>query len=121
MFRVLATSVIVAGFSGFVAARQDAKMKFELYKGKDDQFRWRLKAANGAVLATAGQGYKAAADARHGIEILQKAGTDEKLKFEVYDDEKKEHRWRLKAANGEKASASIKADAAKTEVVEVKE
>ena len=86
MFRVLSTAAIVTGLLGHAAPApaQDAKMKFELYKGKDDQFRWRLKASNGAILATAGQGYKAAADARHGIELLQKAGTDEKIKFEVY-------------------------------------
>ena len=85
MFRVLAAVAIVVGLSGLAAPAlaQDAKMKFELYKGKDDQFRWRLKAGNGAVLATAGQGYKAAADARHGIELLQKAGTDDKVTFEV--------------------------------------
>lgn len=139
MFRVMSAAAIVVGLSGLAAPApaQDAKMKFELYKGKDDQFRWRLKAGNGAVLATAGQGYKAAADARHGIELLQKAGTDDKVKFEVYEDEKKEHRWRVKAANGqvvatasegykakadaEKAIAAIKAGAAKAEVVDAKE
>jgi len=135
MFRVLSVAVLM----GLVAPgfAQDSKMKFELYTGKDDQFRWRLKAGNGAILATAGQGYKAAADAKHGIELLQKAGTDDKVKFEMYEDDKKEHRWHLKAANGqvvasssegykakadaEKAVAAIKASAAKAEVVEVKE
>ena len=144
MFRVLSAAVIVVGLLGLAAPApaQDGKMKFELYKGKDDQFRWRLKAANGAVLATAGQGYKEKADAKHGIELLQKAGTDDKIKFDVYEfdvyeDEKKEHRWRVKAANGqvlavasegykakadaEKAIASIKAGAAKAEVVDAKE
>lgn len=139
MVRALSVVAIIALWSGFAtpAPAQDSKLKFELYKGKDDQFRWRLKAGNGAVLATAGQGYKAAADARHGIELLRKAGTDDKVKFEVYEDQKKEHRWRAKAANGqiiasasegykakadaEKAVATIKAGAAGAEVVEVKE
>ena len=139
MVRVLSAGVIVVGLLGLAAPApaQDAKMKFELFKGKDDQFRWRLKAANGAVLATAGQGYKAAADARHGIELLQKAGNDDKVKFELFVDEKKEHRWRVKAANGqvvvaasegykakaeaEKAIALIKTSAAKAEVVDAKE
>lgn len=97
MFRVLSAAAIVVGLLGLVAPApaQDAKMKFELFKGKDDQFRWRLRAANGAGLATAGQGYKAAADARHGIELLQKAGTDDKATFELDEYEKKEHRWRV--------------------------
>jgi len=139
MFRTLSLAVLFGGFLALVAPAiaADTKMKFELYKGKDDQFRWRLKAGNGAVLATAGQGYKDKADAKHGIELIQKAGTDDKIKFDVYEDEKKEFRWRLKAANGqvvaassegykakadaEKAVASIKADGAKAEVVEVKD
>ena len=122
--------------SGAVEA-QDSKMKFDLYKDKAGEFRWRLKAANGAILATGGQGYKAAADAKNGIELVKKSGTDEKLKFDLYEDDKKEHRWRLKAGNGqvvasssegykakadaEKAVESIKANAAKAEVVEIKE
>jgi uncharacterized protein YegP (UPF0339 family) len=68
---------------------------------------------------------------------VKKAGTDDKMKFEVYEDDKKEHRWRLKAANGqnvatssegykakadaEKAVESVKTGAAKAEVVEIKE
>lgn len=137
MFRALSAAVLASGFLALAgsALAQDTKMKFELYKGKDDQFRWRLKAGNGATLATAGQGYKDKADAKRGIEIIQKA--DDKSKFEVYEDDKKEFRWRLKAGNNqvvasssesykekasaEKAVASIKEHAAKAEVVEIKE
>src|SRR5262245_14412723 len=144
MFRVLCTVTFVAAVLGISSQsvvaqgkKDDGKLKFELYKDKAGEFRWRLKAANGAILATPGQGYKAAADAKHGIELVQKAGTDDKMKFEFYEDDKKEHRWRLKAANGqvvasssegykakadaEKAVESIKANAAKAEVVEIKE
>lgn len=147
MFRVLCVGALAFGFIGLASpgAGQDkkdkdkdaGKLKFEWYKDKAGEFRWRLKAANGAILATAGQGYKDAADAKHGIELVQKAGGDDKMKFEVYDDAKKEHRWRLKAANGQviatssegyknkedadKAIESIKTHAAKAEVVEAKE
>lgn len=137
MFRTLSVAAVFGGLLVLAASApaQDAKMTFELYKGKDDQFRWRLKAGNGAVLATAGQGYKDKADAKHGIELVQKA--DDKTKFEVYEDDKKEFRWRLKAGNGQvvasssegykakadadKALASIKADAVKAGVIEIKE
>ncbi|HSQ55800.1 MAG TPA: DUF1508 domain-containing protein, partial [Gemmata sp.] len=76
-------------------------------------------------------------DAKRGVELIKKAGTDKKMKFEIYEDAKKENRWRLKAANGqvvasspaafkaksdaEKAIATIKEGAPKAEVVEVKE
>jgi len=137
MIRVLFLATVAGGLFGLSApaVAQDSKLKFELYKGKDDQFRWRLKAGNGAVLATAGQGYKSAADAKHGIELVQKAGSDDKAKFEIIEDAKKEHRWHLKAANGqivasssegykakadaEKAVALIKSGAGSAEVIEV--
>ena len=126
-------------FAGAGAAPPDhaGKLKFEVFKDKAGEFRWRLKAANGAVLATAGQGYKEKADAKHGVELVQKSGTDDKLKYEFFEDAKKEHRWHLKAANGqvvasssegykakadaEKAVAHIKEAGAKAEVVDVKE
>jgi uncharacterized protein YegP (UPF0339 family) len=141
--RFLCVAALAVGFSGLSADAGQKKdkdksdLKFELYKDKAGEFRWRLKAANGAVLATPGQGYKAAADAKHSIELVQKSGTDDKMKYEFYEDAKKETRWRLKAGNGqvvasssegyktkadaEKAVAHIKAAAAKAEVVELKE
>ena len=138
--RVACLAAFVAGLFGLTAEpvrAEDPKLKFEVYKDKGGLYRWRLKAENGAVLATPGQGYKAMADAKKGVELVQKAGTDDKMKFEVYEDTKKEHRWRLKAGNGqvvasasegykakadaEKAVAEIKAGAAKAEVVEEKE
>lgn len=111
------------------------KLKFEVYKDKADEFRWKLVAGNNKVLATAGQGYKAKADAKNSIELLQKA--DAKSNFEVYEDEKKEYRWRLKAKNSqivaassegykekagaEKALEVVKAGAGKAEVAEAME
>jgi uncharacterized protein YegP (UPF0339 family) len=138
MFRTLsvaALAVFVLTFASLSAHAQDEKMKFEIYKGKKDDYRWRLKAANGAVLATAGQGYKAKADAKNGVVSVKKAAASPKANFEFYEDKKQEHRWRLKAANGqviasssegykakadaEKAVDSVKAGAPKAEIVEV--
>jgi uncharacterized protein YegP (UPF0339 family) len=89
-----------------VAQAGDGKMKFEIYQDKDKEFRWRLKAADGSVLATAGQGYKAKADAQKGVERLKQEAAGDKLKFEVYEDKGKEFRWRLKAASGQVVAAS---------------
>lgn len=44
---------------------------FELYKGSDGQFRWRLKSANGQVIATAGEGYTTKASAQNGIDAVK--------------------------------------------------
>ena len=46
-------------------------MKFELYKDKKDEFRWRLRHSNGNILATASEGYKAKASALKCIENIQ--------------------------------------------------
>lgn len=54
-------------------------LHFELYKDAKDEFRWRLKAANGQVLATSGDGYKAKADCQHGIEVIQKEASKAKV------------------------------------------
>jgi uncharacterized protein YegP (UPF0339 family) len=134
MFRKLCIASFVFALVGLAAsARPDEKMTFELYKGKDDQFRWRLKEGE-TTLATGGEGYKAKADAKKGVASVQKAAASDKANFEIYEDAKKAYRWRLKAANGqtiatssgsfdkkaeaEKAVAKVKEGAPKAEVVE---
>jgi uncharacterized protein len=113
--------------------RQGGNLKFEIYEDNAKEYRWRLKAANGKILGTSGQGYKAKADCKHGVERIQKDAAD-KLKFEDYQDAKGEYRWRLKATNGqiigsssegykakadcEHATDLIKTGAAKSEVVD---
>jgi uncharacterized protein YegP (UPF0339 family) len=138
MFRILCVASLAIGLSGLssAAARPDEKLKFELYKDKAGEFRWRLKEGD-TTLATGGQGYKAKADAKNGIASVQKSATDDKMKYEVYEDDKKDHRWRLKASNGqviasssgsykteaeaEKAVATVKGGVAKAEIVEIKD
>ena len=45
--------------------------KFELYKDKAGQFRFRLKAPNGEVIAVS-EGYSSKSSAKNGIESVQK-------------------------------------------------
>ena len=49
--------------------------KFEVYKDKAGEFRFRLKATNGQIIAT-GEGYKAMAGRKRGIESIQKNADD---------------------------------------------
>jgi uncharacterized protein YegP (UPF0339 family) len=44
--------------------------KFEYYQGKNGEYRFRLKAANGQIIAT-GQGYKSKASCLNGIESVK--------------------------------------------------
>jgi uncharacterized protein YegP (UPF0339 family) len=52
--------------------------KFELYKDKAGEFRFRLKAGNGEVIAT-GEGYKTKASALNGIDSVKKNAPDAKV------------------------------------------
>jgi uncharacterized protein YegP (UPF0339 family) len=46
--------------------------KFEVYQDAVGEWRWRLKASNGQVVAS-GEGYKSKAGAKRGCEALQRA------------------------------------------------
>lgn len=91
----------------------EGKMKFEIYEDAAKEHRWRLKAANGKILGTSGQGYQAKADAKSAVQKLIK--DVDKYKFEVYEDKAKEFRWRLKAPNGQTVGASSEGYTAKSD------
>lgn len=48
-------------------------MKFEVYKGKGG-WRWRLRAGNGRIVATAGEAYQRRADALKGVRSVSRTG-----------------------------------------------
>ena len=52
--------------------------KFEIYKDKAGEFRFRLKATNGQVIAT-GEGYKTLANCQQGVESVQKNAPDAEI------------------------------------------
>ena len=57
---------------GFAAEKHP---KFEIYEDKGGEFRFRLKATNGQVIATS-EGYKAKASCLNGIESVKKNAVD---------------------------------------------
>ena len=46
-------------------------MQYELYKDKKGEFRWRLRHANGNILATSSESYKAKSSATKCIENVK--------------------------------------------------
>lgn len=46
-------------------------MKFELYKDKAGEWRWRLVVDNGNIIADSGEGYKNKIDCEHGINLVK--------------------------------------------------
>ncbi len=55
--------------------------KFEMYTDKAGEFRFRLKAKNGQIIAT-GEGYKAKSGCKNGIESIRKNATDAEVVIE---------------------------------------
>jgi uncharacterized protein YegP (UPF0339 family) len=53
-----------------------AKAKFEVYKDKAGEFRWRLRAQNSQILATSGDGYVAKRDCLHAIDSVKRAAAN---------------------------------------------
>lgn len=101
-----------SGAAGEAAPRA---LKFELYKDKRGEFRWRLKAGNGSILATAGESFVAKADAVESITRIKKHAASDKLTFEVYLDKASESRWRLKSTNGQIVASSSESYVAKAD------
>lgn len=73
--------------------------KFEIYKDKAGEFRFRLKAGNGEIILSS-EGYKAKASCKNGIESVQKNSQDES-KFEKKETSAGKFMFNLKAGNGE--------------------
>jgi len=63
--------------SGASASRKERPMagKFELYESKNGEWRWRLKAGNGEIIATS-EGYTSKSSAKNGIESVKRNAAD---------------------------------------------
>lgn len=72
------------------------KDKFEVYKDKRGEFRWRRIASNGKIVGAASEGYTKKAD----CEKNMNRGPNKTDKWEFYKDKRGEHRWRRTASNG---------------------
>ena len=73
--------------------------KFEMYKDKKGEFRFRLKATNGQNIL-ASEGYKAKASCSNGIASVKKNAVDAK-RFEMKKQKNGKAYFVLKATNGQ--------------------
>lgn len=46
-------------------------MKFHVYKDYKGEWRWRLKAANGKIVADSAEGYSSKQGCQHGVELVK--------------------------------------------------
>jgi uncharacterized protein YegP (UPF0339 family) len=87
---------------------------FEMFQDKEKEFRWRLKQGDD-IIGTSGQGYTAKASCTKGIEGIKKGLENGKDTFEIYEDNAKAFRWRLKASNGQTVASANKGFKTKAE------
>ncbi|MEM9032784.1 MAG: YegP family protein [Pseudomonadota bacterium] len=73
--------------------------KFELYKDKGGEFRFRLKAGNGQTIL-ASEGYKQRASCVNGINSVKKNAPDDS-RYERKETKSGQHMFNLKATNGQ--------------------
>ena len=73
--------------------------KFELYKDKRGEFRFRLKATNGQIIL-ASEGYKAKPSAKNGIESVMKNAPEE-ARYDRKETKGGQFMFNLKATNGQ--------------------
>lgn len=78
--------------------------KFEIYKDKAGEFRFRLKAGNGENIL-ASEGYKAKSSCKNGIESVRKNSADDK-RFEVAKTKAGKYKFNLKSTNGQVVGTS---------------
>ena len=45
--------------------------KFQLYKDRKGEYRWRLRARNGEIIADSNEGYSSKASCKHGIDLVK--------------------------------------------------
>lgn len=86
--------------------------KFEIYKDKKGEVRFRLKAANGQIIL-ASEGYKRKSSAANGIESVRRNAQDPE-RFERKDTKGGKFMFNLRARNGQIVGTSEIYDSAKS-------
>lgn len=58
------------------------KPVFEVYRDRADEWRWRLVAPNGNIIADSGEGYQSKQGVRRGIESVKKCVSQADVEFQ---------------------------------------
>ena len=106
---------------------------FEIFEDKAGEWRWRLRASNGELVAVSEQGFASKAGVVKALDVVrrnvaeaedhaeaQTAEDGSEVKggkgFEIYEDNAGKWRWRLRASNGELVAVSEQGFASKAGV-----
>ncbi|MFC6939012.1 HVO_2922 family protein [Salinirubellus sp. GCM10025818] len=57
------------------------KATFEVFRDNADEWRWRLVASNGNIIADSGEGYQSKQGVERGIESVKRSAPDAEVQF----------------------------------------
>lgn len=66
-----AAGTALGAFAGYRASTGQRGLRFEIFRDIAGEYRYRIRASNGNIIGTSGEGYKAKADCRHAVDLIQ--------------------------------------------------
>jgi len=64
----------------------NAVTKFQLYKDRKGEYRWRLRARNGEIIADSNEGYSSKASCKHGIDLVREQAASAAVEDQTEED-----------------------------------
>ena len=64
--------------------------KFQIYKDRKGEYRWRLRARNGEIIADSNEGYTRKASCKHGIDLVKEQAAGAAVEDQTEDRRKEE-------------------------------
>jgi uncharacterized protein len=60
--------------------------KFQIYKDRKGEYRWRLRARNGEIIADSNEGYSRKASCKHGIDLVREQAAGAAVEDQTEED-----------------------------------
>ena len=61
--------------------------KFQLYTDRKGEYRWRLRARNGEIIADSNEGYSSKASCKHGIDLVKEQAASASVEDQTEEDQ----------------------------------
>jgi uncharacterized protein len=68
----------------------NAVTKFQIYKDRKGEYRWRLRARNGEIIADGNEGYSSKATCKHGIDLVKEQAASAAVEDQTEDRREEE-------------------------------
>ena len=75
----------------------NAVTKFQLYKDRKGDYRWRLRARNGEIIADSNEGYSSKASCQHGIDLVKEQAASATVRTKQKAERRRQIEQRKKA------------------------